>query len=173
MPSPDTIEFVMVLSGSMQEMLMKFFRPFQVWPWSFHQSSDLLLTNNISAHHSKMSFSNHQTDFSTINEKYENFKVSLIFYDVIHSKLEEVEADLKKISEIRDWLAARSDTDEKCSEMLDPVDSLEAYLEMTVEAVKERIELLEAVKESLEDESDDGYFERNYCTPHSSDEGDD
>lgn len=96
-----------------------------------------------------MEFTKHQDDFLTIRDKYVDFEVKFVFYDVIHSKLSEVGDDLRKINLIRDWLDIRSGTDEKCRTMLNHVDDLVAYLEMAQGAIKERIAFLEVVTTNI------------------------
>lgn len=118
-----------------------------------------------------MDFVKHRSTVFTIKEKYHHgFQVSRIYYDKIYSKLEEIRSDLLTLNSIFTWLTIRRNGDEKYEKLLTLVDDLEGYLEATEGAVEERIEYLEAVKESLEDESDDEYFERNFCSPLTDDD---
>lgn len=112
-----------------------------------------------------MDFAKHQNTFLRIKAKYRSFEVNNIYYDVIESKLAEIESDLLNLNEISKWLVIRRGVNDKYNILLVLVGDLEAYLDGTVGAVKERIEYLEAMKESYDGDSDEEAFERNFCTP--------
>lgn len=121
-----------------------------------------------------MDLAHKKTRLVDIKKKYEPFVAWSVYYDQIHCKLEEVKTDLREVDSIRKWLNINGGGHTESEAVLFLVDDVESLLEDTVEGLNERMEFLEFMKKSLEDdETDEEYFERTYCSPHLSSSDDD
>lgn len=106
-----------------------------------------------------------------IKQKFEHFDASKVYYDEIDMKLGQIRADLAEINSIKSRLVLNVGRDTKCFELLDFAVSQEEHLERLLEEVTEREEYLEVVRQDcILNESDEGYFRRNYCSPEDPEE---
>lgn len=98
-----------------------------------------------------------------IETKFENFKPFQVMYDEIDWKMAEIKTDLAESKEIQTRIEGKDDTNNSELKALaaDVVDLLEELLK----AVIDREEYLELMKEECRlNESDEGFFFRNFCS---------
>lgn len=117
-----------------------------------------------------MDFVKDEQTLLAIEKKFENFKPFEVFYDEIDWKMEHIKSDLAEIKVIKTRIETNKDDTNKCSELKRLAEDVEEHLEDLLEALKEREEYLEMVKEDCRlNESDEGFFYRTFCSPDDED----
>lgn len=101
-----------------------------------------------------MDFSKQKCRILRIIAKYECFNASSLFFNEIRFKLAEIETDLSAGRSIRAWLVINIGRDIKYNALMPLVERTIACLETIVASVNERIERLEEIRNSLDDECD-------------------
>lgn len=97
----------------------------------------------------EMDFAANKNRISHIVAKYKCFITSLLSYNVIHRTFDEIRTDLSAAFSIRTFLITNFGKQE-CSALLPLVQQTINQLEMIATAVRERIDQLEAIKNSLD-----------------------
>lgn len=117
-----------------------------------------------------MDFVQEEKTLMDIGKKFEHFKAFHLYYDEIKPKLAEIRKDLAEIKRIHSRLESNMGNDEKSGVLMKLAEDLESFLQPQLEAIKERHEFLELVKQDCDsNESDEGYFRRAYYSPENED----
>lgn len=107
-----------------------------------------------------------------LEKKYDNFDASSLFYDEIPQLELDISKEIIEMVSIVSWFAECRACGVEYGKAFDHATHVKNLLNWAANGIKERKKRLERVKQQLEDEgeTDEEYFERNFCRPEKDDE---